>query len=60
MLKNILGIRLKDRVSTDQIRVKTNTKNIGAVAERLKFAYSGYIIRDKMEQNSNHMNPPWG
>ena len=29
MLRSILGICLKDRVSTAQIRTKTNSKNVG-------------------------------
>ncbi len=45
MLRNILGIRLKDKRSIQDIKNITKTKNIGEKIKKLKFSYADHLTR---------------
>ncbi len=46
MLRNILGIRLKDKTSNSEIFSKTKTKNLIMVIKKLKLKYAGHVARE--------------
>ncbi len=60
MLGSILNIKLKDKVTINKIKSKTNCKDIGYHIKKLKFKYTGHKARgDKnqvLEPDSNPAN----
>ena len=50
MLRKILGIRLKDKVSLAKIRAKTKFKNITIITKKLKYLYAGHVQRSDEER----------
>ena len=47
MLRNILQVRLEDKVKTLDIFAKTGAKRVGAIAKKLKYKFSRHMIRDQ-------------
>ena len=46
MLRSILGIRVKDKVSLDKTYSKTKAKRVWGVPKTLKLLYAGHIARE--------------
>ncbi len=52
MLRSILNIKLKDKISINKIKSKTNCKDIGYHIKKFKFKYAGHVARgDKNKWN---------
>ena len=58
MLRSILGIRLKDKMSIEDIYSKTGAKKVGVVAKTFKLKYAGHMIRDN-ESKWNRILTMW-
>ena len=46
MLRQLFGIKIKDKVSLEKISTKTKAKRVGIIAKTLKLKYAGYLIRE--------------
>lgn len=46
MLRNILGLRLKDKINISDIFNKTKTTNIVGRIKKLKLKYAGHVVRE--------------
>ena len=44
MLRQLLGIKIKDKVSLEKIYAKTRAKRVGVIAKTLKLKYAGHLI----------------
>ena len=63
MIRSILGIRLKDKVSIKTLFDKSKAKKVWAIAKSLKFKYAGHLIRgNKLKWNYilTTWVPHWG
>ena len=58
MLRNILGVRIKDKVSLEKIYAKTKAKKVWRVAKTLKLRYAGHIAREN-KAKWNHTLTTW-
>ena len=58
MPRNILRIRVKDKVSLDQIYSKTKAKKIWGIVKTLKMRYAGHIVRGN-KQKWSHILTAW-
>ena len=50
MLRNILGVKLKDKMNLDEIYLKTRAKWVGVIARTLKFRYAGHLVRENNQK----------
>jgi len=55
MLRNILGIRIKDKVRVLDIYRTTKAKRVSGTASLLKMRYAGHMIREPREKWNNVM-----
>jgi len=46
MLRQLLGIKLKDKVSLEKIYTKTRAKRVGVIAKTHKLKYAGHLMRE--------------
>ena len=46
MLRSILGARLTDRRSLEDIYMKTRARKVGVIVKILKYKYAGHLARD--------------
>ena len=63
MLRSLLNIRLKDKVSLADIYNKTNAKKVRVTARVPKFKYAGHAVRDNKEKWNTLLTdwvPHWG
>ena len=58
MLRNLLGVRLKDKTSIGEIYLKTRAKQVGVIARTLKFKYAGHLYRED-NQKWNKVLTSW-
>ena len=56
--KSILGVRLKDKTSLEEIYSKTRAKRVGVIAKTLKFRYAGHLLREN-DQKWNKILTTW-
>jgi len=57
MMRNLLGIRLGDKISCEEIYKRVNIKKVGVIAKVLKFRYAGHTVRDKSHKWNNILTP---
>ena len=50
MLRYILGVKLKDKRSLEEIYSKTRVKQVGVIARTLKFEYAGHLVRENNQK----------
>lgn len=55
MLRNIIGIRIRDKVNLKEIFQKTKAKRVSWIAKLLKIRYAGHIIREPKQKCNNIM-----
>lgn len=55
MLRNILNIRIKDKIGLKEIFWKTKAKCVLGIAEVLKMRYAGHIMREPNQKWNNIM-----
>ena len=63
MLRNLLGLKLKDKVSITKLFEKTKVRRAGVVARTLKYKYVGHMVRDvnyKWNKILSFWLPHWG
>lgn len=56
MERSMMGKRLSDRIRVDTIKEYTKTKHVTTTIKKLKWRWSGHIIRDKDKWSKSIMN----
>lgn len=56
MERSMMGKRLSDRIRVDTIKEYTKTKHVTSTIKKLKWRWSGHIIRDKDKWSKSIMN----
>lgn len=57
MLRNILRIKLRDKIRNQKIQATINVKNFGYIIKKYKFKYAGRILQEEIAINGTCLLP---